>query len=112
MVQRMPAPQGCGNDKSIHSTNYFRSKWEHDPERGQSQNEQKRAEDALAAGVFYSGFFKETFYHKNVYSSLASHLHTKWDFSKALIQESLITAKHSQLNQLVHNTHKYLVNDS
>lgn len=36
------------------------------------------------------------------------------DLSKALIQESLITAKHSQLNQSAHNSTqlKYLVNDS
>lgn len=36
------------------------------------------------------------------------------DLSKALIQESLITAKHSQLNQFAHNSTqlKYLVNDS
>lgn len=50
-----PAPQHSGgNDKSIHYTNYFRSKWECDPRWRQRQSEQKRPEDTSAISEFWS----------------------------------------------------------
>lgn len=80
MVQLLPAAQGCGNDKLVDSTNYFRSKWEHDPEQGQSQNEQKRAEDASAAGYFTLDSSKRLSITIYIPLSLLIYKHTVYRF--------------------------------
>lgn len=78
-----PHPWRCGNDKPIHTTNYFRSKWECDPRWRQRQSKRTRPEDTSALRAFWSDIFEESFHCKYVRFSLTHTLYR--DLATALI---------------------------